>query len=485
MRALPLALSLLVTFTVLVHPAPVQGAKSVLKVASLLPANLTETLVSGFEKVYNVSVSVSYPGQPDALNHSGFDVVLAGPTEPSGNLTSYLARPNLSGYAETFPNGVGGECTVCLGGRAFAFAQTELGIMVNNAYLAEYGLPVPSTYFDLGKEAYEGHLILANPETSATTLQFVTALVGQLGWRAGWEVIKNMTANSGILATTSSDAADYVAEGKYGATVTTADRAVPYIEAGLPVEFVYPRNQTFASLAYVGVADAALNNPTALEFLNYTLSYGGQSLVALGNTGYAPLSLTAYLNISVSEALAAEGVVPALTDSSLSHYNQSLERFDPLILALFDSVVYFNMGPLERAWNQIAQAEELYRLSTQVFGRSDFTAANLAILNSSLRDFYYLPPAADTPNWTTLSLVQGPRSQEIEISWQRAALTMYQDSYSNATHVQSPLNQLILNNELDLRTIELEIAGLSLVFSLVMILLYHAFYVVPKVKRAN
>jgi len=355
--------------------------------------------------------------------------------------------------------------------------------MVNDAYLSQYGLPVPATYNNLGNQIYEGHLILANPETSTTMLRFITALIGQLGWTRGWETLKNMTVNSGVFALSSLDAANYVAEGKYGVTVTTADRAIPYIEAGLPVTFVYPRNQTFASLAYVGVWNGATDNPSALEFLNYTLSIGGQSLVALGNTGYAPLSFAAYANLTVSEALAAQGVVPALADSSLAYYNQSLERFDPLILALFDSVVYYNMNSLERAWNQIAQAEELYRLSVQVFGRSQFTTENLAILNSSLRDFYYLPPVAVTPNWTTLILIEGPDSQEIELTWERAAFAMYQDSYSNATHVQSPLNQLILNNELDLKIIELEIAGLSAVFSLVMVLFYHAFYIVPKLKR--
>jgi ABC-type Fe3+ transport system substrate-binding protein len=451
----------------------------VLRIASSLPPNLTVTVVDDFVKTLNLSrgsVIYSYFNPSANFNPRGFDIVLTDSYLFLLNLSKsgFLLKENVPNYTEYFPQSVGGECTSCDNGTFYAFAGTQIGIMVNYDYLNEYGLPVPVSYNQLGSAIFNNHIIVTNPLTSDGAAQFLLGVLNKYGWVKGWQLIKNITANAVVVAQTFQDATDYVAQAKFGATVTYASYALYYRALGLPIGFVYPKNEVYETLAYVAALNYSSANPLATKFVQFVFSDEAQNLIATAKTFYSPLSIPVSTQFLIAYQLENLGVLDTQTQQILSVYNQTFEtKYLRLALTLYSALIFENFGALKSAWDGLIQAEQTYKLDVLTFGDDSFVRANAQLLNTSMNDFYYIPRTFNL----SLNLTY------MENLWQISSEKMYQFSLANSTQIQSPLDKFALNEQATLKNLQLETIGYSIISALFAVLVYHAFYVFPRFKK--
>src|SRR5699024_2612028 len=68
-------------------------------------------------------------------------------------------------------------------------------ILVNTQELERLGLPEPTSYEDLLDPVYKGHIVMTNPNSSATGYFFLLGLLNLYGEEAGWEYFDKLSEN--------------------------------------------------------------------------------------------------------------------------------------------------------------------------------------------------------------------------------------------------------------------------------------------------
>ena len=197
-----------------------------------------------------------------------------------GNISAYLGGWHLKDDSGDYADPVW-----------YAAAISGFGIMYNTEYLDAEGLPIPTTWDDLLKHEYFGHIVMANPDLSGSTNAAVKQVLMEKNTQTdagnitdsadiseGWGYWAKMSGNVGEFTTSSSKVPAMVYEGTYGIGVVIDYYAYDKIALSPIIGFNYG-GATTVSPDPAGIIKGAANLPEAQAFMDYLTSTEGQEKV--------------------------------------------------------------------------------------------------------------------------------------------------------------------------------------------------------------
>ena len=146
-----------------------------------------------------------------------------------------------------------------------------LGYGYNTDLLAANNLPAPSSWADLTKPEYKGHVQMANPNSSGTAYTTLATMMQLFGEDGGFDFMKGLHSN--INQYTKSGSAPIKAAGRGETTIGIVfmHDAVKQAVKGFPVKVVAPAEGTGYEIGSMSIIDGARNMKEAKAFYDWAL----------------------------------------------------------------------------------------------------------------------------------------------------------------------------------------------------------------------
>lgn len=182
---------------------------------------------------------------------------------------------------------------------------------VNTERLAEKGLPMPTSWADLEDPAFEGEVVMPDPNSSGTGYLHVNAVLQSMGVEKGWAQLEAVDPNMAQYTSSGSKPCKAARAGEYTVGISVAFTAMKSIEAGYPLAMVFPEGGVGFELEASGVMASSDNKADTKRFLDWTMSeealqlFGEhKALVTVPGVGVSEASMKAGLPSDISTVLA-------------------------------------------------------------------------------------------------------------------------------------------------------------------------------------
>jgi len=171
------------------------------------------------------------------------------------------------------------------------------------------GVPAPTSWQDLTDPVYEGHVIMPNPNSSATGFLDVSSWLQMFGEDGGWEYMDAL--NSNILRYTHSGSAPckLAASGETTIGVSFAFRGAKSKAAGAPIEIIVPSEGVGWDMEASAIVAGTDNLSDAQTLIDWTVTKKANEMF---NAGYA---VVAYPGVAKPVEHFPEGLLDAMIDN--------------------------------------------------------------------------------------------------------------------------------------------------------------------------
>lgn len=207
------------------------------------------------------------------------------------------------------------------GDRTIGIYSGALGYGYNTELLAENNLPEPSCWRDLLDPVYDGHVQMANPNSSGTAYTTLATIVQLFGEDEGFEFMRGLHVN--INQYTKSGSAPIKAAGRGENTIGIVfmHDAVKQAVAGFPVNVVAPCEGTGYEIGSMSIIEGARNLDEAKQFYDWALSAEAQNLALEVDAFQVPSNVNAETSPSAPDMSEI-----TLIDYDFTLYGSSDER---------------------------------------------------------------------------------------------------------------------------------------------------------------
>lgn len=160
----------------------------------------------------------------------------------------------------------------------YAAALSGFGFMWNTEYLAANGLDTPETWEDLTDHQYMGHIFMADPKASGSTVASIKQQFQARSYDDAWALWAQIAANVDTFGSSSGSIREEVAAGRYGIGIVIDYYYYSKVAAGDPVGFSFG-GATTVSPDPGGIIKNAPHLEQAQKFMDYLVSQRGQTRV--------------------------------------------------------------------------------------------------------------------------------------------------------------------------------------------------------------
>jgi len=173
-------------------------------------------------------------------------------------------------------------------GHCVGVSTGAIALVYNKEFIAKKNLPVPKTWLDLTKPEYKGEVQLPNPNSSGTAYTIIAGLVQLWGEDQAFDYLKKLHAN--VNAYTRSGAAPVraVARGETGLAATFNMEAITEMQAGFPIEIIYPSEGTSYEVACLSIIKGTRNLANAKKFYDWYLTPAAMDIGPKTNQWHVP-----------------------------------------------------------------------------------------------------------------------------------------------------------------------------------------------------
>ncbi len=190
-----------------------------------------------------------------------------------------LQRTQLSIDTDEIPDTVNGIPMRDADNRWFATGLSSFGLLVNARVAEQRGLPVPTTWADLGDADLQSWIAVADPRASGSHRECMVLVLQSLGWDAGWRSLMRTLANTRALSPRSSAALQMVQQGQAVATFcVNFDGQALADESEGALRYVSPPGATTVTPDVMSVLRFSKQPELAQAFVEFVLSPRGQAL---------------------------------------------------------------------------------------------------------------------------------------------------------------------------------------------------------------
>jgi iron(III) transport system substrate-binding protein len=145
-------------------------------------------------------------------------------------------------------------------------------------------VPAPEAWTDLTGPAYTGAVAVPDPSVAASALGTLGFFAEEPGF--GVDFYRDLQANGAVQVGTPDEVTTGVAQGIYGAGLTTANSAYAAESDGSPVAVAWPEPGAVAIYGPVALATDSADSQGAKDFISFVTGADGQTV--LGESGAYP-----------------------------------------------------------------------------------------------------------------------------------------------------------------------------------------------------
>jgi ABC-type Fe3+ transport system substrate-binding protein len=169
-------------------------------------------------------------------------------------------------------------------GHWYGLALSGFGIVYNNEVLSELGIPRPTSWEELCNPELLGRLALVNPAQSGSVTTAFEAILKNLGWERGWQVLRRSAANARYFSASSLKPPADVSQGDAAMGVCIdfygryQSQAVKSSGGGDRVGYIDPPSATMIDPDPISLLRGSPNQMMAVRFIEYCMTREAQSL---------------------------------------------------------------------------------------------------------------------------------------------------------------------------------------------------------------
>ena len=261
-------------------------AKGNLTVYCSVEIEVCEILIQGFKKETGIDVAMTRKSsgetfaqmKAEATNPKG-DVWFGGTGDPhltaaQENLTAEYKSKHFNDLLPAAQNQA-----VNANYKSVGIYVGALGFGYNKELLAKKGLPAPSSWADLTKPEYKGHVQMANPNSSGTAYTTLATMMQLFGEDGGFDFMKGLHSNINQYTKSGSAPIKAAAKGETTIGIVFQHDATKQKKSGLPIAVVSPTEGTGFEVGSMSIIKGARNMKEAKIFADWALSPAAQTLV--------------------------------------------------------------------------------------------------------------------------------------------------------------------------------------------------------------
>jgi iron(III) transport system substrate-binding protein len=146
------------------------------------------------------------------------------------------------------------------------------GFCVNTMEVDMLKLPVPTSFADLIKPEYKGHLTMSNPASSGTGFLTVSAILQLMGEEKGWDYLDKLHENMARYTHSGSKPCKLAGAGELPIGISFAYRGFMQKQKGEPVETIFPKEGSGWDVEANALVKKASIKDEAKVFLDWAIS---------------------------------------------------------------------------------------------------------------------------------------------------------------------------------------------------------------------
>ncbi len=142
----------------------------------------------------------------------------------------------------------------------------------NTEIAKKHNLPAPTSWADLTKPVYKGHVVMPNPASSGTGYLSVASILQRMGETEGWKYLDALGQNIAEYTKSGSKPCKDAAAGERAIGVSFEYVALEMKKKGAPVEMVLPKEGSGYEIEANALTKKGASNPAAKQFLDWAIS---------------------------------------------------------------------------------------------------------------------------------------------------------------------------------------------------------------------
>ena len=145
-------------------------------------------------------------------------------------------------------------------------------ICVNTVEAKKLGLPMPTSWKDLTKPIYKGHVVMPNPNSSGTGFLDVSGWLQMFGEEGGWKFMDGLHQNIAWYTHSGSKPCRQAGAGETPLGVSFAYRGAKVKNKGAPIEIVIPSEGVGWEMEATSIMKGTKNLEAAKKLVDFSVS---------------------------------------------------------------------------------------------------------------------------------------------------------------------------------------------------------------------
>ncbi|MCW3782828.1 putative 2-aminoethylphosphonate ABC transporter substrate-binding protein [Defluviimonas salinarum] len=182
-------------------------------------------------------------------------------------------------------------------------------ICFNTVEGEKLGLTAPTSWADLTKPEYAGHVVMPNPASSGTGFLDVSSWLQMFGEEKGWEYMDALHANIGAYTHSGSKPCKMAAAGETVIGVSFAFRGAKSKAEGAPIDIIVPSEGIGWDMESTAIVAGTANAEAAQTLVDWSIT---PKAMEMYNVGYAVVAIP---GIAKPVEFFPEGITEAMIDN--------------------------------------------------------------------------------------------------------------------------------------------------------------------------
>ena len=193
-------------------------------------------------------------------------------------------------------------------------------VCFNTVEAKKYNLPKPTSWKDLLKPVYKGHIAMPNPNSSGTGFLDVSSWLQMFGEEGGWKFMDALHENISHYTHSGSKPCKQAAAGEIPIGISFAFRGAKSKAKGAPIEIIIPSEGVGWDMEATAIVRGTDNLEAAKRLVDWSITEKANRLY---NEGYAVVAIP---GIAKPVKYFPEGIVEAMIDNDFEWAARNRKR---------------------------------------------------------------------------------------------------------------------------------------------------------------
>ena len=151
-------------------------------------------------------------------------------------------------------------------------------ICFNTIEAKKHNLPVPTSWWDLTKPEYKGHVTMPNPASSGTGFLDVSSWLQDFGTDQGWKFMDALHANINRYTHSGSQPCRLAASGEVAIGISFANRGALLKRQGAPIDLIFPTEGVGWDMQTAAIVKGTKKREAAKRLMDFIVSQEANEL---------------------------------------------------------------------------------------------------------------------------------------------------------------------------------------------------------------